>query len=107
MFGFSAIYTLFCAINKALFMHPVIAHLLERKGKAAPFNDGRSIALVHFGGIMTGVRGAGALVALDELGLTHAFDDIYATSAGFPNACFFLTNNIHMASKIYSENLCT
>lgn len=78
-----------------------------RKGTSVPVNDGRTIALVHFGGMMNGARGAGALKALQELGLTHAFDQIYATSAGFANSCFFLTGDMKVGASIYYENLCS
>lgn len=88
-------------------MHPVIEHLLARKNQPYPADDGRKIALVHLGGLMTGVRGAGALLALEELGLKDAFDSIYGTSAGFANTCFFLTGNMRLGASIYYEDLCT
>jgi predicted patatin/cPLA2 family phospholipase len=56
---------------------------------------------------MTGARGAGALTALQELGLSDAFDSIYGTSAGFANACFFLAGDMHIGSSIYYEELCS
>jgi predicted patatin/cPLA2 family phospholipase len=87
------------------YMHPVVEHILARKGKNVPIEDGRKIALVHFGGVMTGVRGAGALTALQELGLTHAFDSIYGTSAGFANACYFLTGDMRVGASTYYEDL--
>lgn len=88
-------------------MHPVVEHILARKGKTAPFDDGRSIALLHLGGLMTGVRGAGALAALQELGLGSAFDEIYATSAGLANACYFLSGDMRSGASIYYEDLCS
>ena len=53
-------------------MHSVIEHILARKDKAVPVNDGRKIALVLYGGLMTGVCGAGALQAFKEMGLGKA-----------------------------------
>ena len=58
--------------------HPVIKHLLARKNKKVPVKDGRKIVLVLCGGAMAGIRGAGFLIALKELGLDNAFDEIYA-----------------------------
>ncbi|MDB5194331.1 MAG: hypothetical protein JWN50_345 [Parcubacteria group bacterium] len=88
-------------------MHPVIQHILERKGASIPLNDGRKTALILFGGTMTGARGAGAVTALEELCLNKAFDMIFTISAGFPNACYFLTGNTHQGASIYYEELCS
>jgi predicted patatin/cPLA2 family phospholipase len=87
-------------------MHPVIEHLLERKNKKIPVKDGRKIALVLFGGAMAGIRGAGAMVALHELGLANAFDEMYTASAGFCNASYLLSGNPAEGTTIYYENLC-
>lgn len=86
-------------------MHPVLESLKSRKGKAAPFNDGKKIALVVFGGMMTGVRGAGAMIALSELGFENCFDDIYSISSGFANASYFLSGQRRMGASIYYEDL--
>lgn len=75
-------------------MHPVIRNLLARKNKSGSVNDGRKIALVLYGGIMLGVRGAGGLCALEQAGLSHAFDEIYTMSSGFLNASYFLSGQI-------------
>ncbi len=56
---------------------------------------------------MTGAYGAGAVTALEELGLSEAFDDVYTISAGFPNACYFLTKGTHHGTTIYYEDLCS
>lgn len=56
---------------------------------------------------MTGIRGAGALTALQEMGLGKAFDSIYGTSAGFANCCFFLASDMRIGTSIYYEELCT
>lgn len=84
-------------------LHPVLQHLLERRDKLAPVNDGRKITLVLFGGIMVGVRGAGALVALEELGLTGAFDDIYTMSSGFANTSYFLAGQAKICAAAYYQ----
>lgn len=86
-------------------MHSVLEHIAARRNKKVPIKDGRKIALVLLGGLMTGVRGGGAMIALEELGLSHAFDSIYAVSAGFCNACYLLTKNTRKGTSIYYENL--
>src|SRR3989344_6231968 len=88
-------------------MHPVIEHLNNRRNKAVPINDGRKIALVSFGGTMTGINGAGAMIALEELGLSYAFDEIYAISAGFCNVSCLLSKQTNMGTSIYYEDLCS
>ncbi len=83
----------------------VVEHLLARKNKSVPIGDGRKISLVLFGGVMVGVRGAGALVALEELGLSRAFDEIYTMSSGFINASAFLGGQIKKAAETYYKKL--
>jgi len=75
-------------------MHPVAQHLLQRKNKSIPIDDGKKIALVLYGGIMRGIRGAAALVALEEMGLRQAFDEVYAFSVGSVNAAYYLSGQI-------------
>jgi predicted patatin/cPLA2 family phospholipase len=86
-------------------MHPVIEHILARQGKRVPVNDGRKIALVLYGGGMSGVAGAGAMIALQDLGLTHTFDAIYTYSAGFANASYLLGDATRLGTSIYYEDL--
>ncbi len=86
-------------------MHPVIENIQARKHKQVPVKDGRHIVLLIFGGVMSGMRGSGALIGLQQLGLTHAFDEIYSMSAGFPNACYFLADDPHTGPSIYYEDL--
>ena len=86
-------------------MSQVIKNILARAGQKGPFNDGRKIGLVLPGGCMTGTIGAGAITGLEDLGLTHAFDFIYTTSAGFPNASCFLSGNMKFGSSVYYEGL--
>lgn len=81
-------------------MHPAIEHIAARRGKKVPIHDNRKIALVLMGGLMTGTRGAGAMIALEQLGLAHAFDFIYTASAGFPNACYMLTKNSRLGASV-------
>lgn len=86
--------------------HPVVQHLLARKNKKVPVKDGRKIALVNFGGFMTGVYSAGAMLALVEMGYENSFDDIYTISSGFHNACSFLSGDGVRNTSVYYEDLC-
>jgi predicted patatin/cPLA2 family phospholipase len=85
-------------------MHPVIQHILSRR-ENDPVHDGRKIALVLYGGIMLGVRGAAALQVLDQEGLATAFDEIYTMSSGFLNASYFLSGQITDALAAYHTDL--
>ncbi len=86
-------------------MSSVVENLLKRSFKKGPFNDGRKIGLVLTGGTMSSVHGAGAVIALEELGLAHSFDFVYTASAGFPNASYFLSENTRAGASIYYEEL--
>lgn len=86
-------------------MHPVVKNLLSRRDKKVPVGDGRKIALVLFGGLMTCVRGAGAMIALGDMGFVHAFDEIFSVSAGFANASWPLGGESRLGTSIYYEDL--
>jgi predicted patatin/cPLA2 family phospholipase len=86
-------------------MHPVIQHILERKGRSVPVSDGRKIVLILPGGLMSGIRGAGAMIALEQMGLSHAFDAIYSASAGFMNALYLLSDDTRRGTSIYYDDL--
>ena len=88
-------------------MHPVIKHLLARRNKSVPVKDGRNIALVNLGGFMAGIRNAGAMLALVEMGYENAFDSIYTISSGFSNASSFLSGDGRRNISVYYEDLCT
>jgi predicted patatin/cPLA2 family phospholipase len=66
--------------------------------------DGRK--LVIEGGAMRGVYSAGGVVALAWLGLSEAFDEVYATSAGVMNASYFLSNQPFIGITVYYDS-CT
>ncbi len=84
-------------------MHSVVRNLLARQGRKVTFKDKRKIALVLFGGLMTGIRGCAATIALEEVGLRFAFDEIYVISAGFINASYFLSGQPRLGASIYFE----
>jgi predicted patatin/cPLA2 family phospholipase len=67
--------------------------------------DGRRLGLVVEGGAMRGVCSAGALAALAHLGLSHLFDEIYATSAGAMNASYFLSGQASVGIRVYYEDM--
>ena len=48
---------------------------------------------------------AGALVAMEHMGFTGLFDEVYGTSAGVMNACYFLTGQAALGIRIYYEDM--
>ena len=86
-------------------MKNIFTYLLDRARKKPPFKDGRKIGLCLPGGMMTGVRGAGAMIALEDLGLSEAFDEICVASAGFPNGLYFKSKEARKGTSIYLEEL--
>jgi len=54
---------------------------------------------------MRGVISAGMVAALEVLGLTHAFDAVYGSSAGAINAAYFLAGQAGLGSTIYYEDI--
>jgi predicted acylesterase/phospholipase RssA len=77
--------------------------LAEGRGR----DDGRRIGLVVEGGAMRGVVSGGALVGLEDLGLTPVFDVAYGASAGAINLAYFATGQAAHASEIYLQHLIT
>jgi predicted patatin/cPLA2 family phospholipase len=74
-------------------VHPVLELISERlaagsvPGERA---DGRRLALVIEGGSSRGTYSSGMALALDELGVTPAFDAVYGSSAGALNGAWLL-----------------
>jgi predicted patatin/cPLA2 family phospholipase len=89
--------------------HPVAREIHRRLARlragAAPGSDDAKLGLVIEGGGMRGVISAGALVALERLGLTAAFDAVLGESAGALNACYFLAGEAALGARIYLEDL--
>lgn len=75
------------------------------RGSRAPHGDEARIALAIEGGAMRGVISAGMVAALEELGLTHAFDAVYGSSGGAINGAYFLAGQARLGSRIYSEDI--
>ena len=67
--------------------------------------DGRKVGLIVEGGAMRGVISCAALMALEELGLTAVFDEIYGASAGAVNAAYFLARQAACATTIYYQKI--
>jgi len=67
--------------------------------------DGRKIGLIVEGGAMRGVISCAALLGLEELGMTEAFDEVYGASAGAVNAAYFLAGQAAYATTIYSQKI--
>ncbi len=64
---------------------------LRTKSRPGQRADGHRIALAIEGGGNRSAYSAGMALALDEAGLTTAFDDIYGTSGGALNGAWLLT----------------
>src|SRR4051794_6261965 len=80
------------------------AELVQRGIRPA---DGRKIGLIVEGGAMRGVISCAALQGLEELGMTHVFDEVYGASAGAVNAAYFLAGQAGYATTIYYQTINT
>jgi len=86
-----------------------IGHILTRAEarRLDPYaKDERKIGLVVEGGAMRGVLSGGGAVALGHLGFHELFDEVYATSAGVMNVCYFLARQGELGIRVYYED-CT
>jgi len=83
-----------------------IDHIRARSRKnARTAHDGRKLALIVEGGAMRGVFSSGANTALEKIGLTSAFDEVYSCSAGAINAAYFLAGQAAYGTTIYYEDI--
>ncbi len=74
----------------------------ERKeGRKSNFKT----ALVLQGGGMRGVFGAGVCCALDELGYSEGFDEVYGVSAGALNGAYFISGAGAYGATIYYQDI--
>src|SRR3954469_9801425 len=76
--------------------HPVIAVLRSRPA-------GARIALVVEGGGMRGAVSGGMALALDELGLAHAFDAAYGPLAGTLNAMWLVSRGLRSGIPTWTD----
>jgi predicted patatin/cPLA2 family phospholipase len=84
--------------------HPVVAAIRRRRDeRSRPGErvDGRRIALVIEGGGMRGVVSAGMAAAIEQLGLTDAFDEVHGASAGSFNGAFLLAGQATYLTALY------
>src|ERR1043166_2046092 len=83
--------------------------LLKERGRRAKqgreMRDGRKVGLIVEGGAMRGVISCASLMALEELGLTEVFDEVYGASAGAVNAAYFLAGQAACATSIYYQKI--
>lgn len=90
--------------------HPVLEALRHRRDKGdkpGDRSDGLTIGLAVEGGGIRGVVSAAMLSALEDLGLTGAFDAVYAASAGAINSAYFLCGGCWYPLSIYYDDLTT
>jgi predicted patatin/cPLA2 family phospholipase len=93
--------------------HPVLVELRKRRGEGSRPRDRRAadnpvkIGLAVEGGGMRGVVSGGMLYALEDLGLTRAFDAVYGMSSGAINAAYFLLGESWLPLSIYYDDLTT
>ena len=78
---------------------------VRRAKQGRPTRDGRKVALIVEGGAMRGVISCASLMALEELGLTEVFDEVYGASAGAVNAAYFLAGQAACATTIYYQKI--
>jgi len=67
--------------------------------------DGRRVGLIVEGGAMRGIISCAALMALEELGMSDVFDEVYGSSAGAVNAAYFLAGQAAYATSIYYQKI--
>jgi predicted patatin/cPLA2 family phospholipase len=79
--------------------------VLERIAERGRGERAGRLGFVIEGGAMRGMRSAGGLCALERLGLSDAFDAVFATSSGAVNAAYFLARQAVYGTTIYPENL--
>jgi predicted patatin/cPLA2 family phospholipase len=81
----------------------VLSRLLSRAGGKR--KDKYKIGLIVQGGGMRGAFSSGAMMGLDELGMTEAFDYVYGSSSGSCASAYFLSGQIQSAGPIYWDYL--
>jgi predicted patatin/cPLA2 family phospholipase len=79
-----------------------VADLLRRRA-AGERDDGARLVLAIEGGGMRGAVSAGMAIAIDELGLTAAFDAVYGASAGALNGAWLLSGNPADGLRPYAD----
>lgn len=85
----------------------VIDALRDKKKLMAEGGDHSHMRLLLIidGGLMKGVYGVGAAMALQELGFSHVFSDVVGVSSGAPTAAYFLAEDTKRGSTILVEEV--
>ncbi len=86
--------------------HPVLRLLGERVAEGSTpssRSDDARLALAIEGGGMRGAITGGMALAIDELGITEAFDDVYGASAGALNAAWLLSGAASTGISTWSD----
>ncbi|MFC0109051.1 patatin-like phospholipase family protein [Kibdelosporangium aridum] len=90
--------------------HPVreILHA-RRANRSLPGRreDPYKVGLAIEGGGLRGIVSAGMLVALEELGYSDAFDEVYTSSSGAMNGTYFILRDTWFPLSIYYDDLTT
>lgn len=79
--------------------------LLQRRRGTGSRDDGARIALAIEGGGMRGVVCGGMVAALEDLGLTHAFDEVIGCSAGAIAGAYFVAGQAAFGTRIFYEEI--
>lgn len=77
-------------------------HARRTAGDFSP--DGRKLGLVLEGGSLAAACSAGGAVVLAQLGFSHVFDEVYATSAAVMNAAYFVSNQPLLGISVYFDD---
>ena len=86
-------------------MQPTPTPIDVLRARRAGADDDHHVALVAEGGCMRGVISAGAVTALEHLGLAQRFDAVYGVSAGAFGCAYMLAGQAAMGTTIYFEDL--
>jgi predicted patatin/cPLA2 family phospholipase len=86
-------------------MQPTPTPIDVLRARRTGADDDHHVALVVEGGCMRGVISAGAVTALEHLGLAQCFDAVYGVSAGAFDAAYMLAGQAAMGTSIYFEDL--
>lgn len=80
-----------------------VLEALRAKRDGGAGSEESSLLLIIDGGLMKGVYGAGAVIALTEGGHQTAFDQVVGVSSGAPTAAYFLAGEAELGSSIFYE----
>ncbi|MDX1503308.1 MAG: patatin-like phospholipase family protein [Thermoanaerobaculia bacterium] len=87
---------------------PVVVESLRRRADerraGLPPSEGRTALVVQGGGLRS-IASCATLAALNRLGLTEAFDCVYAVSSGAVNAAYFVTEQAALGVTVYLEDV--